>query len=132
MEKKSIIADAFNDIPKEHVIFARKLGQISSRVEHLMHTKGIKSQKELAQLLGKNESEISKWLNSSHNMTLKSLAKLEAVLEGDIIAIPSTISFDRMTTSCIRMTVPKHLSGCGEGHFVDSIVGGPELQPIAA
>jgi transcriptional regulator with XRE-family HTH domain len=46
------------------------------------------SQKDLAQALGKSEAEISKWLSGTHNLTLKSLTKLEVVLQEDIITTP--------------------------------------------
>lgn len=39
-----------------------------------------KSQAELAGLLGKSESEVSKWLRGSHNFTLKTIAKIEEAL----------------------------------------------------
>lgn len=46
------------------------------------------SQKDLAQAMGKSEAEISKWLSGTHNLTLKSLTKLEVVLQEDIITTP--------------------------------------------
>lgn len=46
------------------------------------------TQKEFAQKLGKNESEVSKWLTGMHNISLKSIAKMEAVLKADIITTP--------------------------------------------
>ena len=46
------------------------------------------SQKDLANALGKSEAEISKWLSGVHNLTLKSLTRLETVLGEDIITTP--------------------------------------------
>lgn len=46
------------------------------------------TQKEFADKMGKSESEISKWLSGMHNLTLKSIAKMEAVLGRDIILTP--------------------------------------------
>lgn len=46
------------------------------------------SQRELAQKLGKKESEISKWLSGSHNFTLKTIAKIEEVFGKKIILVP--------------------------------------------
>jgi transcriptional regulator with XRE-family HTH domain len=45
----------------------------------------IKTQKQLADALGKNASEISKWLSGLHNITLESITKMEAVFGADII-----------------------------------------------
>lgn len=43
------------------------------------------TQKDFAKKLGKSEAEISKWLSGTHNLTLKSITKMEAVLGKDII-----------------------------------------------
>lgn len=46
------------------------------------------SQKDFAKALGKSEAEVSKWLSGIHNLTLKSIAKMEVVLGKDIILTP--------------------------------------------
>jgi transcriptional regulator with XRE-family HTH domain len=46
-----------------------------------------KTQKDLAQQLGKSESEISKWLSGQHNLTLKSIARMEDALGIEIINV---------------------------------------------
>ena len=43
------------------------------------------TQKNLADMLGKKESEISKWMSGTHNFTLKTIAKIESVLNVCII-----------------------------------------------
>lgn len=45
------------------------------------------SQKEFAQKMDKSEAEISKWLSGTHNLTLKSIAKMETVLGKEIILV---------------------------------------------
>jgi transcriptional regulator with XRE-family HTH domain len=47
------------------------------------------SRKDLADLLGKKESEISKWMSGTHNMTLKTISKIEDVLDEEIILTSS-------------------------------------------
>lgn len=47
-----------------------------------------KNQKDLADLLGKKESEISKWMQGTHNFTIKSIAKIEDALGETIILTP--------------------------------------------
>lgn len=42
------------------------------------------TQKDLANLLGKKESEISKWMTGTHNFTLRSIAKIEKALNVSI------------------------------------------------
>ena len=43
-----------------------------------------KSRRWLAQRLGKTDSEVSKWLSGTHNLTLDSIAKLSDALEVDL------------------------------------------------
>ena len=42
------------------------------------------TQKDLADLLEKKESEISKWMTGTHNFTLRSIAKIEKALNSSI------------------------------------------------
>ena len=58
----------------------------SSIGDNLLTERGI-SQKEFAELMGKRESEISKWLKGTHNFTLRTLAKISAVLDSPIIQV---------------------------------------------
>lgn len=57
--------------------------QVVSYLEELDWT-----QKEFAKKMGKSEAEISKWLSGMHNLTLKSISKMEVVLGRDIILTP--------------------------------------------
>lgn len=133
MDSKAIIAEAFSEIPKENIIFARKLGQVTERIEQLMAVRGIESQKQLAELLGKRESEISKWLNTSHNMTLKTLAKIEAALDADIIEVSGSKGFMPMSRSCIHLSVQRmddHVPKAKS--FVEARLESQQPEPIAA
>lgn len=47
-----------------------------------------KSRRWLAQRLGKTDSELSKWLSGTHNLTLDSIAKLSDALEVDLLVSP--------------------------------------------
>lgn len=75
------------EIPTEVKIFVSMYETISMRVYEILEAKGM-SQKDLAELLDKRPSEISKWLNDGHNLTLKTIAKLESALGESIIKIP--------------------------------------------
>jgi len=46
------------------------------------------SQKDLAIKLNKSNAEISKWLSGQHNLTVKSIAKIEEALGEEIITTP--------------------------------------------
>lgn len=83
--------DAFDRIaartPKDSKIFVSKSLDVADRIDAIMKKQG-KSQKDLAKLLNKTPSEISKWLSGSHNFTLKSIAKIEAVFDCVILETP--------------------------------------------
>ncbi len=81
-----------DEMPEDVKIFSDKYEEITMRIYLLMKEKGM-SQKALAEHLGKKPSEISKWLHGGHNLTLKTIAKIEAVLETDIINVPKRRSF---------------------------------------
>ena len=76
------------ETPAETKIFVSKYADILVRIHELMNERGLK-QKNIADKLNKQPSEISKWLNG-HNLTLKTIAKLEVVLEDDILIVPKT------------------------------------------
>lgn len=50
-----------------------------------------KTQRDLANLLGKKESEVSKWMQGTHNFTLKSIAKIEEALGETILLTPKKV-----------------------------------------
>jgi transcriptional regulator with XRE-family HTH domain len=56
------------------------------RINELIKAKGY-TQKDLAEKLNKRPSEINKWLKGNHNLTLKTIAKLEAQLGEPIIYV---------------------------------------------
>ena len=84
---KDIIDTIRESIKPEQRIFIRKNLEISEQVLSQLKQKGW-TQKEFAEKLGKEPSEISKWLSGFHNLTLQSISKMEAVLGEDIIITP--------------------------------------------
>ena len=75
------------ETPAEVTQFVKKYGDIVVRIHQILEEKGW-TQKDLAEKLDKKPSEISKWLSGNHNLTLRSIAKLEAELGADIINVP--------------------------------------------
>lgn len=57
---------------------------IANHIYDLLEQKGM-SQKDLAQKLGKTETEVSRWLCGTHNITMATLAKIAVALDDDII-----------------------------------------------
>jgi len=71
-------------ISKEIDLFVKQSFDIVDRIHEILAKQG-KEQKDLATALGKNESEISKWMTGTHNFTIKTLVKIEAVLGEPVI-----------------------------------------------
>ena len=76
-----------NRIRPEQRIFIKKNLNISHQVTTYLEQHGW-TQKEFAKRLGKEPSEVSKWLSGLHNITLQSISKMEAVLGDDVILTP--------------------------------------------
>lgn len=59
---------------------------IAERLSDILRMKGM-TQKDFANMLGKRESEISKWLTGRHNFTTQTIARIEAALGCKILTI---------------------------------------------
>lgn len=70
---------------------------VADRINEILVRKNL-SQRNLAERLGKSESEISKWMRGTHNFTLKTIARLEAELGEPIFAVASK----RPTTETVQ------------------------------
>ena len=86
MRKSSIIEERRGKVNPE----ARRMVDLSfrivDRIHEILKEKGLK-QKDLALRLGKNESEISKWMRGTHNFTIDTLVSIENVLGEPIIEV---------------------------------------------
>ena len=60
---------------------------IANRIYDILEAKGL-SQKDFAKMMGKTETEVSRWLSGTHNLTLATLCKISVALGHDIIMIP--------------------------------------------
>lgn len=84
------INDILNDAGKAPLstkLFYEKAFDVVDRIHELLEQQGL-SQKDLAKKLGKSPSEVSKWLTGQHNLTLKTIAAMEAVLGEQIVITP--------------------------------------------
>jgi ribosome-binding protein aMBF1 (putative translation factor) len=59
---------------------------IANRIYEILEEKGM-SQKDLAHALGKTETEVSRWLSGTHNLTTATIAKISVALGQDIIQV---------------------------------------------
>lgn len=78
--------ESIEQMPDASKIFVDKSLQISERILQLLSQKGV-SQKELAERMGNNESEITRMLTGMQNVTLRTIAKVEAALKAEIITV---------------------------------------------
>ena len=59
---------------------------IANRIYAILEAKGL-SQKDFAQLMGKTETEVSRWLSGTHNLTMATICKISAALGEDVIKV---------------------------------------------
>lgn len=86
MIKNKRLEERRKKIPKDVDISVQQSFDIVDRIHEILVKQG-KEQKDLARLLSKSESEISKWMTGTHNFTINTLAKIQAVLGESIIQI---------------------------------------------
>lgn len=84
--KDPILDDILSNIPKGIQKEVDMFYEIAARIDEILKRKGW-NQADLAKAMGKKEAEISKWLSGSHNFTISTLARIETVLEEDIISV---------------------------------------------
>lgn len=110
MKEYNIIDAFFEDNQyKDEQQFINKNLDITEQIYAYLAEKGW-SQSDLAEKLGKKNSEISKWLSGTHNLTLKSITKLETMLGKDIITTPQKISAKHQTIKYVNISVKTKLN----------------------
>lgn len=86
MKRSSILGNRRKSVSpyvreKENLSF-----QIVDRIHEILKSKGLQ-QKDLANMLGKSEAEISKWMRGTHNFTIDTLVKIETALDAPIVEV---------------------------------------------
>jgi len=81
--------------------FIEKNLAITEKVRLAMEAKGWKSQ-DLAKAMNKNPSEVSKWLTGMHNLTLKSIIKMELALGIDLMHIEPVKEYEYVYLGSIQ------------------------------
>jgi transcriptional regulator with XRE-family HTH domain len=84
---KGVVSRIRSRIKPENKAYIKKNLAISEQIICILKHKGW-SQKDFAEQLGKETSEVSKWLSGLHNITLQSITKMESVFGEDIIITP--------------------------------------------
>ena len=91
--------DQYGDLEIEK--FIEKNLAIAEKVRLAMENKGWKSQ-DLAKAMNKKPSEVSKWLSGMHNLTLKSIIKMEIALEIDLMHIEPVKEYEYVYLGSIQ------------------------------
>ena len=98
--KNNIINDWLQDNGRPEIerLVAKNLA-IANKIYELLAKRDLKPA-DLARMLNKKPSEISKWLTGTHTFTTKTITKIENVLGEDIIHIePLRVYFKVMLTA---------------------------------
>lgn len=101
MIHNALFRECLAEIPQEQRAEFELSFTIAERIADLLKRKGM-TQRELAQKLGKRESEVSKWLSGRHNFTTNTLARISLALDAPIIKVAtSTYSIPDDQTMCV-------------------------------
>lgn len=65
---------------------------IANKVREILDERNL-SDKDFAKILGKTPSEVSKWLSGTHNLTQKSIIKMEIALDTQLIYVEQAGNF---------------------------------------
>lgn len=85
--KNNLINDWLQENGKSEIAkLVEKNLAIANKIHEMLEKRGLKAA-DLARMLNKQPSEISKWLTGTHTFTTKTVTKIETVLGEDIIHI---------------------------------------------
>ena len=85
MKKNNIISDWLDQYGDSEIdSFVEKNLAITEKVRLALEVRGW-NKAQLAEAMGESPSEVTKWLSGMHNLTLKSIIKMEQVLKIDLI-----------------------------------------------
>ena len=86
MKTNKIMDEIRSNISPEMKLQMEMSVAIANRIYEILETRGM-SQKDLAKKLGKTETEVSRWLSGTHNLTLATICKISAALEADVVKV---------------------------------------------
>ncbi|GAA0543666.1 helix-turn-helix domain-containing protein [Chitinophaga japonensis] len=86
-----LFEQAIHDIPQDVRERVSLNFDIIDQISAILQRKGM-TQRDLANLMGKRESEISKWMRGTHNFTLSTISAIQKALGEKIIDTPLNFS----------------------------------------
>ena len=85
-----IIQEALRNIDPTRREMVRRRMMISARIDDALKSKSW-TQKQLADMMGKRPSEVTKWLSGNHNFTLETIALIEKNLGITLITVSEEV-----------------------------------------
>lgn len=104
--KNKLFRDCVAAIPEDRMAEFELSFSIAERIVEVLKQKGI-TRRELANRLGKRESEISKWLTGRHNFTISTLSHISSALGQDIIMVTRQ-NYDVLDEKCLMAAEDQH------------------------
>ena len=86
MKTNRIMDDIRSTISPEMTLQMELSVAIANRIYDILEEKGM-SQKDFARLMGKTETEVSRWLSGTHNLTMATICKISAALNADVVKV---------------------------------------------
>ena len=86
MKTNRIMDDIRSTISPEMKLQMELSVAIANRIYDILEEKGM-SQKDFARLMGKTETEVSRWLSGTHNLTMATICKISAALNADVVKV---------------------------------------------
>lgn len=100
--------DILAETSDESKLFVQRSLAIANQISQLLDERGMK-QKDLADLLGKKEAEVSRWLSGFHNFTIKSIVKIEKALGTQIVYTPAEFETPDLFGKAVLVNHSVHL-----------------------
>ena len=86
MDAAKLFDECLANVPNDIAIEIDLSFDIADKIAEILAEKGM-TQKEFAALIGKKESEVSKWLTGTHNFTLRTIAKITDALNEPVVEV---------------------------------------------
>ena len=86
MKTSELFHQALSEVPNDWKIQIDLSWAISDKLAAILEERGM-TQRDFAKIVGKTETEVSRWLGGTHNFTLKTIAKISSVLGCDLISV---------------------------------------------
>lgn len=80
----TLFRECVEQVPADVKLFVDLSFNVADRIDAALKEQGM-TQKQLARAMGKTENEVSRWVGGTHNFTLKTIAKISAVLHVDLL-----------------------------------------------